>query len=237
MGKKDKEKMAKERANFIKGCAETNKIAEKKANAIFDLLEKFAGYGFNKIHSAAYGLISYQTAYLKANYPVEFMAALLSNEINNTDKISVFVAECKRMGIPILPPDVNRSGLKFAPADQRRRAGNPLRPRRDQERRRRRDGSGDSPNATANGDFASLEDFCRRLDSRIANRKMLESLVKCGAFDFLGRERAELFACIEESLAAASASHKDRASGQVSLFDDLPAPAARSASHTRPGME
>ena len=115
MGKKDREKMAKERANFIEGCARTNKIPEKKANAIFDLLEKFAGYGFNKSHSAAYGLISYQTAYLKANYPVEFMAGLLSNEINNTDKISTFVGECKRMGIPILPPDVNRSGLKFIP--------------------------------------------------------------------------------------------------------------------------
>ena len=115
MGKKDKEKMAKERANFIEGCARMNKIPEKKANTIFDLLEKFAGYGFNKSHSAAYGLISYQTAYLKANYPVEFMAGLLSNEINNTDKISVLVAECKRMGITILPPDMNRSGLKFTP--------------------------------------------------------------------------------------------------------------------------
>src|SRR6266404_2316277 len=115
MGKKDKEKMAKERANFIEGCARENKIPEKKANSIFDLLEKFAGYGFNKSHSAAYGLISYQTAYLKANYPVEFMAGLLSNEINNTEKIAVLVAECKRMGITILPPDVNRSGLKFIP--------------------------------------------------------------------------------------------------------------------------
>src|SRR5205085_7087936 len=82
---------------------------------IFDLLEKFAGYGFNKSHSAAYGVISYQTAYLKAHYPVEFMAGLLSNEINNTEKISVFVAECKRMGIEILPPDINKSGLKFTP--------------------------------------------------------------------------------------------------------------------------
>src|SRR5438270_3598302 len=115
MGKKDREKRGKERANFIEGCARTNKIPEKKANSIFDLLEKFAGYGFNKSHSAAYGLISYQTAYLKANYPVEFMAGLLSNEINNTDKISTFVGECKRMGIPILPPDVNRSSLKFTP--------------------------------------------------------------------------------------------------------------------------
>src|SRR2546423_14502275 len=96
MGKKDKEKMAMERQNIIEGCARTNKIPEKKANAIFDLLEKFAGYGFNKSHSAAYGLISYQTAYLKANYPVEFMAGLLSNEINNTDKISTFVGEIGR---------------------------------------------------------------------------------------------------------------------------------------------
>src|SRR6266446_556779 len=113
MGKKDKAKMAKERQNFIEGCARTNKIPEKKASAIFDLLEKFAGYGFNKSHSAAYGVISYQTAYLKAHYSVEFMAGLLSNEINNTDKISVFVGECRRMGISILPPDVNKSGLKF----------------------------------------------------------------------------------------------------------------------------
>src|SRR5205814_3120621 len=115
MGKKDKEKMANERKNFIDGCARTNNIPEKKANAIFNLLEKFAGYGFNKSHSAAYGVVSYQTAYLKAHYPVEFMAGLLSNEINNTEKISVFVAECKRMGIAILPPDINKSGLKFTP--------------------------------------------------------------------------------------------------------------------------
>src|SRR2546422_3826405 len=115
MGKKDKEKMAKERQNFIEGCARTNKIPEKKANAIFDLLEKFAGYGFNKSHSAAYGVISYQTAYLKAHYPVEFMAGLLSNEINKTEKISIFVGEAKRIGISILPPDINKSGLKFVP--------------------------------------------------------------------------------------------------------------------------
>ncbi len=229
MGKKDREKMAQERVNFIEGCATTNKIPEKKANAIFDLLEKFAGYGFNKSHSAAYGLISYQTAYLKANYPVEFMAGLLSNEINNTEKISIFVGECKRMGIPILPPDVNRSALKFIPeksADQMairfglaaiKNVG---------------EGAMESAIGERNrgGAFSSLEDFCRRLDARVANRKMLESLVKAGAFDFVGRERAELFACIEESLAAASSSHKDRASGQVSLFDDLPTPVSKATS-------
>jgi DNA polymerase III subunit alpha len=266
MGKKDREKMAKERSNFITGCAETNKIAEKKANAIFDLLEKFAGYGFNKSHSAAYGLISYQTAYLKANYPVEFMAGLLSNEINNTDKISIFVGECKRMGIAILPPDVNRSRLKFAPEilvaggdDPGERGGAAEAGIYSEGSAANAPGHNGSDNGDGqkpplqqmairyglaaiknvgeaameaairereqNGEFTSLEDFCRRLDSRIANRKMLESLVKCGAFDFLGRERAELFACIEESLAAASASHRDRASGQASLFDELPAPA------------
>jgi DNA polymerase III subunit alpha len=231
MGNKDREKMATERANFIEGCARTNKIAEKKANSIFDLLEKFAGYGFNKSHSAAYGLISYQTAYLKANYPVEFMAGLLSNEINNTDKISTFVGECKRMGIPILPPDVNRSGLKFSPevtAAAVRGEANAIRyglaaiknvgqgamELAIQEREER-------------GEFSTLEDFCRRLDSRIANRKILENLVKCGAFDFLGRERAELFACIDDSLASASASQKDKASGQVSLFDDMLPPAPK----------
>ena len=237
MGKKDKEKMAKERKNFIEGCARTNKIPEKKANAIFDLLEKFAGYGFNKSHSAAYGLISYHTAYLKAHYPVEFMAGLLSNEINNTEKISVFVGECKRMGISILPPDVNRSGLKFIP--EMRQA--PQRPdNRDAEVAPKFNairyglaaikhvGTGAMEAAIREreqrGDFRSLEDFCSRLDSRIANRKMLESLVKGGAFDFLGRDRAELFARIDEALTASAAAQRDRVAGQVSLFDETTAP-------------
>src|SRR5215211_209902 len=234
MGKKDKEKMAKERRNFIEGCAGTNKIAEKKANAIFDLLEKFAGYGFNKSHSAAYGMISYQTAYLKTHYPVEFMAGLLSNEINNTEKISVFVGECKRMGISILPPDINKSGLKFTPETVA--AGT-------------NDGSSAAAKTAATngsiryglaaiknvgeaamgmairerderGKFGSLDDFCSRLDSRVANRKMLENLIKAGAFDFTTRDRAELFACIEDALASSAAVQRDRVAGQVSLFDE-----------------
>src|SRR5438067_1005064 len=244
MGKKDKEKMAKERQNFIAGCAHTNKIPEKKANAIFDLLEKFAGYGFNKSHSAAYGLISYQTAYLKAHYPVEFMAGLLSNEINNTDKISVFVGECKRMGIAILPPDINKSGLKFTPetvagiGDAGSRTGESQTGVGDPGYRAIRYGLaaikhvGESAMTTVirereqRGDFTSLEDFCTRLDTRIANRKMLESLVKAGAFDFLGRERAELFACIDEALTASATAQRDRLAGQVSLFDEASAPNA-----------
>ena len=237
MGKKDKEKMAKERKNFIEGCARTNKIPEKKANAIFDLLEKFAGYGFNKSHSAAYGVISYQTAYLKAHYPVEFMAGLLSNEVNNTEKISLFVGECKRMGIAILPPDVNKSGLKFTPEmwERPQRSDN-----RDTEAALTlhaiRYGLaaikhvGESAMEAAirereqGGDFTSLQDFCSRLDSRIANRKMVESLVKAGAFDFLARERAVLFARIDEALSASAAAYRDRAAGQVSLFDETTAP-------------
>src|SRR5881409_3264756 len=236
MGKKDKEKMAKERKNFIEGCARTNKIPEKKANAIFDLLEKFAGYGFNKSHSAAYGVISYQTAYLKAHYPVEFMAGLLSNEINNTEKISVFVGECRRMGISILPPGINKSGLKFMPEMWEG-------PQRPDSR-----GTKAAPTLAAiryglaaikhvgetameavirereqRGDFISLEDFCTRLDSRLANRKMLESLIKAGAFDFAGRDRAELFSCIDDAVSASVTAQRDRLAGQVALFDETTA--------------
>ncbi|MGE5215127.1 MAG: DNA polymerase III subunit alpha [Nitrospirota bacterium] len=238
MGKKDKEKMAKERRNFIEGCARTNKIPEKKANAIFDLLEKFAGYGFNKSHSAAYGVISYQTAYLKAHYPVEFMAGLLSNEINNTDKISIFVGECKRMGISILPPDINKSSLKFTPEslpagadrgsteDVRTAAANSSGYNAIRYGLAAIKNVGEAAMAMAIrerdecGEFGSLEDFCSRLDSRVANRKMLESLIKAGAFDFTGRDRAELFACIDESLNASAIAQRDRAAGQVSLFDE-----------------
>ncbi len=234
MGKKDKEKMAQERRNFIDGCARTNKIPEKKANAIFDLLEKFAGYGFNKSHSAAYGVISYHTAFLKAHYPVEFMAGLLSNEINNTEKISVFVGECKRMGISILPPDVNKSGLKFTPESSAcvPLAGSKIASEEARATMAIRYGLaaiknvGQAAMAMAirereqDGEFSSLEDFCSRLDSRVAIRKMLESLIKAGAFDFTGRDRAELFACIEDALASSAALQRDRVAGQVSLFDE-----------------
>jgi DNA polymerase-3 subunit alpha len=220
MGKKDKEKMAKERGNFIAGCKRVNDIDEKKANAIFDLLEKFAGYGFNKSHSAAYGLISYQTAYLKANYPVEFMAGLLSNEVNNTDKISVFVAECQRMGMAILPPDINRSSLKFVPETTER--GNGIRYGLSAIKN-----IGEASMATAikereqMGEFKSLDDYCGRLDSRSVNRKSLESLIRAGAFDFTGQDRAQLFAQIDQALAAGAALQRDRLSGQVSLFGDF----------------
>ncbi len=235
MGKKDKEKMAKERDKFIKGCRELNNIDEKKAGEIFSLLEKFAGYGFNKSHSVAYGWISYQTAWLKANYPVEFMAAVLSNEISNTDKISIFVGECKRMGIDILPPDVNRSALKFTPETSGERAGiryglaaiknvgEAAMEAALEERER-------------HAPFKSLEDFCSRLDSRKINKKVIESLVKCGAFDWTGLDRAALAAEIDSTLAASASSQRDKASGQAALFDTFTAspPPKRSASLVAP---
>ncbi|MEM1443092.1 MAG: DNA polymerase III subunit alpha, partial [Verrucomicrobiota bacterium] len=219
MGKKKVSEMIKQRKKFVEGCDRVNKIPEKKANEIFDLLEKFAGYGFNKSHSAAYGLISYHTAYLKANYPVEFMAGVLSNEINNTDKISVFVAECQRMGIEILAPDVNKSLLKFAPERQEdgknairfglaaiKNVGGAAMEVAIAERK-------------ANGPFKSLEDFASRLDSKSVNRKILENLIKAGAFDFTMERRDDMFSKVGQVIAGSSAAQKDRATGQTSMFD------------------
>ncbi len=235
MGKKDQKKMAQERGNFIKGAMETNGIGEALAGQIFDKIEMFAGYGFNKSHSACYGHISYWTAWLKANHPVEFMAALLSNEIHNTDKIGVFVSECHRMGIEILPPDLNASQLRFAPEITLNGAkgiryglaaikncGEGAMAAAIQER-------------AANGPFASLEDFSARLDSKVVNKRILENLVKAGALDWTGETRAGMFNRLEQVVASASSAQRDRASGQNSLFDALEfvsaAPAVKSAAN------
>ncbi|MHA3770204.1 DNA polymerase III subunit alpha [Verrucomicrobiota bacterium sgz303538] len=266
MGKKDKDKMAVERKKFVSGAKELHDIKEEKANEIFDLLEKFAGYGFNRSHSAAYAWVSYQTAYLKANWPVEFMSGVMSNEIANTDKISVFVAECERMGIPILPPDVNHSLLKFGPEMTTQKVKVPaetagedgagadgvdsaqVETTREVEAIRYGlaavKGVGEAAMEVAiaerekNGPFTSLENFCSRVDTKKVNKKSLENLVKCGAFDWTGVERAQLFAEIDSALAAAASTHKDRASGQVSLFDAFetaaPPPAAKRAVQTVP---
>ena len=230
MGKKDMEKMAKERETFVEGCAKVNQIPAKQANAIFDFLEKFAQYGFNKSHSAAYGMLSYQTAYLKAHYPVEFMAGMLTHDANSTDRIAEIISECNRMGISILPPDVNRSALTFLPEELP--GGRAIRFGLASIKN-----VGEAAMATAiadreaNGPFKSLEDFCSRLDSKTVNKKILESLVKAGAFDWDGRHRAALDAAIEPAIGAAASVQKDRASGQVSLFDSFadlsPAPAPK----------
>jgi len=232
MGKKDKEKMAKERVTFVEGCQRVNAIPEKQANAIFGFLEKFAEYGFNKSHSAAYGLISYQTAWLKAHFPIEFLCGLMSNDSDNTDKIASLIAESRRMGIEILPPDVNEGGLKFTPV----RDG-PVAAIRFGLAAIKNVGAGAMETAIterdANGRFASLEDFCARLDTRSVNRKIIESLVKCGAFDGFDANRARVFTRIDEAMAAAAAIQKDRASGQVSLFGALDEPASAPRRETR----
>ena len=231
MGKKDPAKMAQERGNFIKGCAATNHIGEKLAGQIFDKIEMFAGYGFNKSHSACYGHISYWTAWLKANHPVEFMAALLSNEIHNTDKIGVFVSECHRMGIEILPPDLNASQLRFAPE----LLATGVKAIRYGLAAIKNCGEGAMAAAIserdAKGPFASLDDFSSRLDSKVVNKRILENLVKAGALDWTGETRAGMFERLEQVVASASSAQRDRASGQVSLFDamDFAAPAPKPA--------
>ena len=221
MGKKNPAEMAKQRDIFVDGCEKTNNIGKKLADQIFDKIEMFAGYGFNKSHSACYGHISYWTAYLKANHSVEFMAALLSNEINNTDKISVFVAECHRMKMEILPPDLNKSGLRFLPETTPSGAA------------AIRYGlaaiknCGENAMAIAieerekNGPYLSIEDFANRHDSKVINKRILENLVKAGALDWTGENRATMFCRLESVVAASSSLQKDRASGQVSLFDSL----------------
>jgi DNA polymerase-3 subunit alpha len=223
MGKKDPEKMAEQRGLFVAGCAATNKIPDKKANDIFDLLEKFAGYGFNKSHSAAYGIVTYRTAYLKANYPVEFMAAVLSYEINNTDKISNFVAECQRMGIQILPPDINRSALKFSPET----TGEAETPNTIRYGLAAIKNVGESAMASAieertkNGAFKDADDFCNRMDNRAINKRLMEALIKVGAFDFTNETRASLFHRLDPMLSAAASRQRERKSGHMSLFGEM----------------
>ncbi|MDI1311280.1 DNA polymerase III subunit alpha [Prosthecobacter sp.] len=224
MGKKDAAEMARQRLIFVEGCLKTNEIHAKLANSIFDLLEKFAQYGFNKSHSAAYGIVTYRTAYLKANYPVEFMAAVLSYEISNPDKIANFVSECFEMGIKVLPPDVNKSSLKFAPERFETEEDLPNVIRYGLSAIKNV-GEGAMEAAIAerekNGLFLSLEDFAARLDNRAVNKKLMESLVKAGAFDFTKESRAVMFAKLEQVLASAASMQKDKKAGQGGLFDDF----------------
>ena len=170
----------------MKGCARVNGIAEATANAIFEFIARFAEYGFNKSHSAAYGWVSYQTAYLKAHYSVEFMAALLTHDASTTDRLAEIIAECSRMGLKILAPDVNSSSLHFTP--EALGQGMAI---RFGLASIKNVGSGAMRSVIEEreklGSFRSLEDFCARLDGRTVNRKILESLVKCGAFDCFGK--------------------------------------------------
>ncbi|HSE94954.1 MAG TPA: DNA polymerase III subunit alpha, partial [Methylomirabilota bacterium] len=216
MGKKMPALMAEQRAKFLEG-AKKRGIQDRVAERVFELMEKFAGYGFNKAHATAYGILAYQTAYLKANYPVEFMAALLTSEMANTDKVVVHVEECRAMGIPVLPPDANLSGLRFGVAPDAIRFGL---------------GAVKNVGAKAiegivgardrGGAFTSLNDFCRRLDLTLVNRRVVESLIKAGVFDSLGRPRAQLLAGLDVAMDAGQRHQRERDQGQASMFDLLP---------------
>ena len=218
MGKKIAEVMESQRKAFVEGCR-ASAISERAANRIFDLMEHFAGYGFNKSHSAAYALISYRTAYLKAHYSVEFMAALLTSEMGNTDKLVPYLEEAKRMGITILPPDVNDSNATFAVGDEHtlrcglgivKNVGMAAIETIAQARQTR-------------GTFTTIQSLCEDLDLRLANRKVLESLVKAGACDSMGMSRASLLASIEQALEEATARQRDKHRGQLTFFDTLSA--------------
>ncbi len=218
MGKKKVEEMQQHRDIFVKGCHEKNNIPKAKANQIFDLLEKFAGYGFNKSHAAAYAIVAYQTAYLKANYPVEFLCAMMTNDMGDTAKLSQYIAEARVMGIEVLAPDVNESQVVFAPA----RDGKVIRFGLAAIK-----GVGEVAvqsmlkARSEGGKFTSLADLCQRVDGRTVTRKTLEALIKTGACDAFGQTRATLFAQIERTLARAASILSDKQKGQSSLFGAL----------------
>ncbi len=215
MGKKKPEEMAKQRSVFVEG-ARARGVDAALATHIFDLMEKFAGYGFNKSHSAAYALLSYQTAYLKAHEPAAFMAAVLSADVDRTDKIVVFVDECSAMGLTVQPPDVNASRLSLC--GRRGRAHHPLRARCDQGRGPRF-GRGHRRRARArNGPYRSLMDLCRRIDPGRMNRRVLEALVRSGSLDRLGMNRASLMANLDAAVQASEQNARRHAAGQVDLF-------------------
>ena len=213
MGKKKPEEMAKQKETFVLGCAKTNEIPRSQAVRIFELLEKFAGYGFNKSHSAAYAVLSCQTAYLKANYPTEYMASLLSHELDNTDKIALFTAEAQNMGIVIQPPSVNHSENKFTVQPNRilfglgaiKNVGGACVEAILQARKE-------------GGEFVSVEDFCARVDYKAMNKKAVESLIRCGAFDEISPNRAWLSTKVEGALALAASASRDKERGQGTLF-------------------
>jgi DNA polymerase-3 subunit alpha len=232
MGKKNKEEMAAQRAKFMAGSL-VNKIPEKKAERIFNLMEEFAGYGFNKSHSCAYALLAYQTAYLKTHYPVEFMAALLTSEAGNTEKVVKYINEARGMSVSILPPDVNESDLYFTPVGEAIRFGlaaiknvgeNTARAIKESRK--------------GQGAFRSLYDFCERIESRFLNKRVFESLIRSGAMDSLG-PREGMLVSVDDALAALQRASRVRESGQHGLFGTAtaPAPIAFELSEAEPWSE
>ncbi len=214
MSKKDPKEMDRMRKDFIDGCHKANRIAEGLASKVFDLIDYFSGYGFNRSHSAAYALISYRTAYLKANYPVEFMCALLTSEKDNTDKVVEYVKESEAMGMRVLPPDVNESIAQFNVIDDKTIRYGLLAVKNI--------GSlaiESIVHQRKNGTFVSIFDFCERVDLRLANRKVVESLIKCGAFDGFGGYRAQMMSVVDRALEKGTRFQKEKAAGQFSFFE------------------
>lgn len=212
MGKKKADILLAQRENFLEGCRK-NGIEIGLANTIFDLLTHFADYGFNKSHSAAYALVAWQTAYLKAHYPQEFMAAMLTS-VMDTDKVTTYIEQCRRMGIPILPPDINRSYAYFTVDGEAIRFGLAA-----------VKNVGESALAGVieerkNGPFQSLVDFCSRVNLRQINKRVIENLIRCGAFDSLGAKRSQLLAILDKAVAEAQQEQADRESGQMGLFGE-----------------
>lgn len=211
MGKKKVEEMAQQRDIFVTGAV-NNGLDKSKATELFGLMEKFAGYGFNKSHAAAYALIAFQTAYLKANYPAEFMAACLSADMDDTDKVHIFIEDCLANGLTILPPDINESTYHFVPVDDKtiRFGLGAIK------------GSGESAinmlvaERKYSGSFGDLFDFCNRIDKRIVNRRIIESLIRVGAFDLIDANRGSLLASV--GMAIESAEQMNQSSNQANLF-------------------
>jgi DNA polymerase-3 subunit alpha len=217
MGKKRVEEMQKHRERFVRGAKERG-VPEEEANRLFDMLEAFANYGFNKSHAAAYSLLSYQTAYVKAHYPVEFMAALLSVERHDSDKVAEYIRDARALGIPVLPPDINRSGFDFKVVGEEILFGlsavknvGEMAARAILEERER------------GGPFKSLGDFLKRLPEQVVNKRALESLVKAGALDAFG-DRARLLASLEPLLRWAAETRERGRSGLVGLFAEVEEP-------------
>ncbi len=213
MGKKKAEILLAQKTNFLAGCA-VNNVDKDLAAKIFELLLHFADYGFNKSHSAAYGLIAWQTAYLKAHYPVEFMAAMLSS-VMDSDKVNNYIDVAKNMGLKILPPDINLSGvhfqvergaIRFALSAIKNIGETTI--------------SGLVKVRESGGEFKSLLDFCKRIDLRNFNKRAIENLIKCGAFDCIDSRRTALLASLDAAFLEGSIVQENKASGQVSLFDD-----------------
>ena len=231
MGKKDVKLMAEQRNKFVEGAIKSNNIDTKTAELLFQKIEQFAGYGFNKSHSMAYAFVAYQTAYLKANYPVEFLAALLTSESGNLDKVAEYVDEARQLGISVLPPDINKSYTGFAVEGDGIRFGMGA-----------IKNVGEAPTRAIveerdqNGAFKDIFDFCRRLDSRQINRRLLESLNKAGAFAGTGWNHRQIDAVLDDAVSEGQVAQRDREAGQSSLFDMMGGDDSGSAMHQKPNL-